>query len=333
VEVLVSPTQGLLTMTMKTVRPKARRLADLSLLAVALGLGVSACRLRPEREPDAQLIHFTAARGDTIIVNNEKPVPLPLPDPRASEWARRGGIAFEPIASRELELTAEGTVTCRHYGNANIRARIDGTLRTYQLLCRPVRVFYTHGGPVQFVTGDPVSGFPLDSVQGISIYARGPDNEPVTRLSGTLFIPNANIARGDGLRLTPRGVGSTLTSVTVGDHNAGQGVYVFERVSSVKALRPDQSMIALPVTLRAGETQRVTIPPGTWKFIMAPAGDSTGGIQYRVEGAACSRDKLPIRRSAYCFSRDSIDVRFTRPRGDSSSRPLVGELRLQRRAG
>jgi hypothetical protein len=298
VELMVSPAWGLLTMKPKTVRANARRLADVSLLALALGLGVSACRLRPEREPDAQLIHFTAARGDTIVVNNEKPVPLPLPDLSAGERAQRGAILFEPIASRELELTAGGTVTCRHYGNANVRARIDGTPRTYQLLCRPVREFYTHGGPIQFVTGDPVSGLPLDTVQGIGIYARGPDNEPVTRLSGTLYIPDANIARGDGLRLTPRGIGSTLTSVTVGDHNAGQGVYVFELISSIAALRPDQWMIALPVTLNPGETQRVTIPPGTWKFIMAPAGDSIGGVQYRVEGAACSRDKLPMQRRA-----------------------------------
>jgi hypothetical protein len=296
-----------------------------------LVFGASACTFGAAREPDAQLIHFSAASGDTIIVNNEKPVPLPLPGLGEPARARPGdAVSFAPIASHEVDLTAEGTVTCRRYGNATVRATIAGASRTYQLLCRPVHVFYTFGGPIQFVTGGDVPGLPVDSVQVMNVYARGPDNEPVTRLRGTLFIPDARVARGDGLRIVARGVGSTLTGISVGDHHAGQGVYVFERVPTLATLRPDQRMVALPITLSAGETKRVTVPPGTWKFIMAPAGDSIRGIQYRVEGAACSRDRMPIRRSAYCFSRDSIDVRFTRPVRDTSSLPMAGELRLQR---
>jgi hypothetical protein len=300
-----------------------------SLVIFAL-YGVSACTTGAAREPDVQIIHFTAARGDTIIVNNEKTVPLPLPGMSAAERLELGReILFEPITSREIELTSTGSVTCRHYGNAKVSARIDGEPRTFQLQCRPVRVFYSYGGPLQFVLGDPVPGLSNDSIQEMKLYVRGPDNEPVTRLGGTLYIPEADVARGDGLRIMPKGIGATVTSVRVGDHGAGQGVYVFERLSSLEHLRPDQTSIALPVTLDAGESRRITLPPGTWKLIMAPAKDSIDGIQYRVEGAACSVVP-PIRRSVYCYGQDSIDVRFTRPRGDSSSAPMVGELRLQR---
>jgi hypothetical protein len=287
------------------------------MLAAAALLATSACNDSQPGTP-ARLV---AGNSDTVVVNNQRPVQIPVRvlDARGHILPDTG-VRFEWTSGTSIPISVNGTVTCTQSGDASVRVSL-GTLTTNMLLrCRPVRSLHI-SGPVQLRLGD--------APQELQIEALGLDGRPVDLLAGTADIIDSSVAAFDGLRVRPRSPGAALAGVTVGEQSAGVGVHVFEKVTSLDNLRPEQTYIALSVRMQSAELRRWHLPAGVWMMTMLPYEDENRGLRLRIEGANCTPATLTKRRYV-CLVKSDASVIVYHPSRESSAAELSGELLVRR---
>jgi hypothetical protein len=266
-------------------------------MVCALLAQASACNA--PREPGAA-VRLLAGAADTVVVNNRRPVSMPVVALDASNRVvPASGIHYVRTGGDSLDINVDGVVTCTQRGDATVRASL-GAINTEVLLrCRPVKRLHI-AGPIQFVLGDSSQVIPLEAL--------GVDDNAVDLIAGTVATMRANVVGVEtGLRVTARTAGVSLTEVVVGDEHARVGVHVYEPVTTLDGLRADQRLVSMAMRLESGEMRRWQLPAGNWMLTMMPYEDVDAGLRLRVEGAVCVPARLTIRRIV-CESKERWNV-------------------------
>jgi hypothetical protein len=275
----------------------------------------------PGQEPGPP-VRLLAGAADTLVVNNRRPVPIPI---RALDVAGRAvpatGVRYAWMAGDSLDVTADGMVTCRRRGDATLRASLHAVaITTLVLRCRPVERLHI-AGPMQFVLGDSSQPIPLEALDTHGM--------PVDLLAGTVSEQRGGVfAVERGLRVRPRMAGASLTTVVVGDEHARVGVHVYEPASGLDGLRNGQELVAVSMRLASGEVRQWQLPAGGWMLTMMPYEDEASGLRLRVEGAACKPLAITRRRIACAVQQDASVIVY-HP-STTTAPDLTGRLLVRR---
>jgi hypothetical protein len=297
------------------VRPNGPALrAALAPLLVAAGCS----------KPPAKASQLIVGDVGSFIVNSVRPTPIAVRvlDDNGQPLATNG-VRFRWASGDALAVADAGTVTCTHSADAFVRASLDKLEAKALIRCRPVKSVHIPG-PMQFHVGDTAVAIPVD--------ARDFSGKPVSLLSGTADIIDTVVAVLDGFRVRPRKPGSTVVGVRIGDRTTGVGVHVYEPVSTLDGLRPEQKFVSVPVTLSGGTTVSWHLPPGNWMLTMMPYEDELRGLRLQVKGANCSRLAISPRRYG-CVAGKSDLVTVSHPSADRSAPKMSGELLVFRMPG
>lgn len=236
-------------------------------------VGLTACKGSPAR--------IVVGNADTVIVNNRRPVQLPV---RVLDAAGRAleptSVKYEWTAGVPISVSPTGTTTCTQPGDATVRASLGALVTDVLVRCRPVRD--VRGLlMMNLVVGDPPQDVPFEAV--------GTDGQPVTLISAQLTIDDSTVATLEGQRIRARVPGSTHVTIRVGDRRASASVHVYERVSTPEHIRPGQHL-AVPVQLTDGGMRRWRIPasPEVFFVTMLPNRDGQPVPRLAIVGANCS---------------------------------------------
>lgn len=264
------------------------------------------------REPAKILI----GSNDTVIVNNVRAVRL------ASRILSKDGHSlpdslarYQWISGDTIPVGADGIVTCGRPADATIRVSAGNVATQAILHCRPVEKVRVEA-PMQFI-------LPGDSAHTVRVQATDAQGSPVTLLAGSLMIRDSSVATWDGMKLRPRIPGTTVAGIRIGNRDAGMGVHVYERVSTLDDLRPDQRLVAVELKMTPGESKSWRLRPGGWMLTMLPEEDSQG-IRLRVEGATCSPGFT--KRRLVCATKDGATVMVYHPSAAGSGSIKTGYL-------
>lgn len=309
-------------MTIEVLRRRANRSTAARAASVAVALIVAPLTPTACKGPPARLVAGTA---DTMVVNSTRRVSVPVRvlDAKGRVLDSTGaGARFRWLSGLALPVSDSGAVTCTQRGDALVRVT-RGDLTTNLLVrCRPVASLRL-AGPVSLVLGD--------SAQDLPILALGADGMPVDLLAGEANIVDSSVAtleRRGTLRILPRATGATLVEVLVGGRSARAGVHVYERVSTLDGLRPEQRLVSVPLRLTSGEMHRWPLRAGGWMVAMLPGPDGRPGPSFRIDGAEC-RPALTERRYVCTVGPDASLIVY-HPWRASPHPELIGELLLRR---
>lgn len=280
--------------------------------AVAL-LFVSACKGPPAR--------LVAGVSDTVIVNNQRPIQLPI---RVLDAAGHvlpdTGVRYQWTSGVPVTVSATGVATCTQPGDATVRASL-GPVSTHLLLrCRPVSEVRALRMMNLVVGGSP---------QGLPFEAVGVDGRPVTLLTGRVTVQDSTIATVEKLRIRGRAPGSTALDMRIGDRLAHASVHVYERVSTPEGIRPGQHL-AVPVRLAGGEMRRwrISAAPEVYFLTMLPDRDEQQMPGLAIVGANC--EPWLDAQSYFCLAQHDAAVFVYHPQQADSAQELSGTLAVWR---
>jgi hypothetical protein len=279
--------------------------------AVAL-LFVSACKGPPAR--------LVGGVSDTVIVNNERPIQLPIRVLDADGHVLpNAGVRYRWTSGVPVSVSATGMATCTQSGDATVRASL-GVLTTDLLLrCRPVRDVRTLR-MMNLVVGGPAEELPFEAV--------GVDDRPVTLLTGQVTILDTTIATVENLRIRARAPGSTAIDMRIGDRVAGASVHVYERVATPEGILPGQH-VAVPVRLAGGEMRRWRLPAAREVYFLTMLPERAEDIpRLAIVGANCDPGFDP--HSYFCLAKDGASVFVYHPHETDSAAQLSGTLAVWR---
>jgi hypothetical protein len=249
-------------------------------------------------------VRLVVGVGDTFVVHSQKPTAITAEGHDAEGNAVAvTGVTYRQTGGDSVSLTADGTVTCTRKADAMVVATAGELSATAFVRCRPVKSVRI-SGPVQFFMGD--------TAQRLETQILGLDGKPLDVIAGTVSVLDRSVVGAEGMRVSARGVGITLLTLTVGDSSATTGVHVYQPVDAIVNLKPEQRLVAVRLSLRHGEYRRWTLPAGTWMITMLPYKDEKRGIRLSVKGAACVPEHLTPRRIS-CFTKDSALVTVEHP--------------------
>ena len=264
------------------------------------------------REPAKIMI----GSNDTVIVNNVRAVRL------ASRILSKDGRSlpdslarYQWISGDTVPVSADGIVTCSRMADATIRVSAGKAVTRATLRCRPVEKVRVDA-PMQFI-------LPGDSAHTVRVQATDAQGSPVTLLAGSLMIRDSSVATWEGMKLRPRIPGTTVAGIRIGNRDAGLGVHVYERVSTLDDLRPEQRLAAVELRMTPGESRSWRLRPGGWMLAMLPEEDSDG-IRLRVEGASCSPGFT--KRRLVCATKDGAAVTVYHPSASGTGPVKTGYL-------
>lgn len=261
--------------------PRARVRVALLLAVVALAATLGAVRLMLRAGPPARLVAEGHAGEDGIVVNNVKPVVLEVRV--LDENGRKlesSGVRYRWTAGAPITVSPAGVVTCTHHGDATVHASLGDIATSMEVWCRPVLEVRANSW-IDFVAGDRARDIPYEAL--------GVDGARITQLRGTASVMDTSVAKLVGATIAPRGVGRTQVQVTVGDRDVRMNVLVHEPVRTLEGLRPEQRLVAMPVSLAQGDTVEWTLPKGVlWlKYLPRDAGAAPPTITL-VGSASCA---------------------------------------------
>lgn len=276
--------------------------------AVALA-AIAACKGPPAR--------LVAGISDTVIVNNRRPVQLPMRvlDARG-HVLEKTDVRYRWISGMPVPVSATGVTECTHAGDATVRASLGLLARNVLVRCRPVtRVRALR--MMNLVVGGPAQELPFEVV--------GVDSQPVTMLTGRVTLEDSTIVALDGQRMRALAPGSTGLTMRVGDRSSYTSVHTYERVLTPEGIRPGQH-IAVPVRLAGGEMRRWRIPASPYNYFLAmlPARDEQSMPRFTIVGASCSPGMDA--HSFFCLAQHDATVIVYHPQQIASSEILSGTL-------
>lgn len=198
-------------------------------------------------------MRIAAGTADVVIVNNEKPVRLPVQVfDAAGHLLKSNDVRFHWIGGAPIPISASGRVTCKEPGDVDVRVSLGSLFRDVQLHCRPIRKLM--GG----IGGDFVAG---DLPAKLWISAIGTDGRPVDLIALSAQVQDSDVASLDGLNLQPKAPGTTEISLWAGDQWTSSYIRVYKRGASPEALRVGEGFASV-VRLHGGDMQRWSIPYG-----------------------------------------------------------------------
>jgi hypothetical protein len=266
-------------------------------------------------------VRLVVGYGDTFVVHSLKPTAIVVEGRDGEDKpVAMTGVSFRQTGGDSVGL-ANGTVTCTRNADAMIVATSGELTATALVRCRPVRSIAI-AGPIQFLLGD--------TAQSLGAKVLGLDGKQLDVIAGTVSLDDRAVAGAEGMRITPRGAGATLVTLTVGDSSARADVHVYQPLDALVNLRPEQKFVAVRLSLRSNEYRRWSLPAGTWMLTMLPYKDAERGIRLRVEGAKCAPETFTPRRIT-CAIKDSASVTVEHP-SKARAPEMEGQL-LVRKTG
>lgn len=296
------------------------RFADCSRLCIqtlaALLTCVSACD--PSAGRPAQWI---VGVGDTVIVNNWKPVRILSRVMDAAGHDIPGAAPrYQWVSGDTFAITAEGVVNCSRSGDAALRASLGTIVKSVTLHCRPVRQLRSTAS-MQLIVGDTSQPLPIEAIDM--------DDKPVRMLMGTVStMRDSVVAIEPGLRVSARTGGASLTTVSIGDLRVRVGIHTYERVQILDSLREKQRPTIVRLQLASGERKRWHLPTGEWMFTMLPYDDEATGLRLRVHNANCVPLLITKRRYTCVVMKNDGELVVSNPRATGAA--LTGELLVER---
>jgi hypothetical protein len=280
--------------------------------AVAL-LAASACKGPPAR--------LVVGASDTVVVNNERPVQLPIQVlDAAGRLLPDTGVRFQWTSGVPVPVSATGVATCTQPGDATVRASLGPLATQLFLRCRPVRE--VRGlRMMNLVLGDPPRELSFEAVDV--------DGRPVTLLAGQITVLDSSVATLEGQRIRGRAPGYTALDIRIGDRGTGASVHVYERVASPEGIRAGQH-VAVPVRLAAGEMRRWRLPAARELYFVAmlPDRDERQMPRLAIVGANCMR--WLDEQSFFCVAQQDASVFVYHPQQAGAARELTGTLAVWR---
>ena len=143
--------------------------------------------------PPARLVAGTA---DTIVVNNRRPVQLPMRVfDAAGHHLDSTSVRYQWTAGVPVEVSATGIVTCTQAGDATVHAALGALTTHVTLRCRPVSNVRALR-MMNLVVGDSAQEFPFEAIDV--------DGRPVTLLAGDLTVEDSTIVTVEGVCVRAR---------------------------------------------------------------------------------------------------------------------------------
>jgi hypothetical protein len=282
----------------------------LNLVAVVL-FAVAACKVPPAR--------LVAGIADTVVVNNVRPVRLPmqvldpsghvLPDTDV-RYTWRSGL---PVA-----VSTRGVATCTQAGDATVRASLGAVAADIVVRCRPVHEV-RGGGMFKLVVGDPPVDLLFEAVDAAG--------RRVTPVAAWVSVWVSSVVTLEGWRIRAHAPGWTTVEIGIGDTSVYYAVHVYERASRLQGIRPGQHL-AVPVRLAGGEMRSWQLPasPPVYGVEMLPDHDAKRAPRLAIEGANC----LGGPDSYSCFALEGASVIVYHPRQTDSASVWSGMLGVHR---
>jgi hypothetical protein len=283
------------------------------ILALSLLAG-AACKGPPSR--------LVAGTADTVIVNNQRPVQLPIRVlDAAGHRLDSTGVRYEWMAGEPVSVSATGVVTCAQAGDATVRASLGEVSTNVLLRCRPVREVRAMG-MMNLVVGGPA--------QELAFEALDVDERPVTMITGEVTVEDSTIVTVEGTRVRARAPGSTGLTMRVGDRQAYAAVHTYELVRTPEGIRPDQH-VAVRVRLAGNEMRRWRIfAPRSVNFVtMIPDSDEQQMPRLSFVGASCRPNPLSP-HSYICSAQHDASVIVYHPQDVDPAEVLSGTLAVWR---
>lgn len=262
-------------------------------------LALAGCKGPPAR--------LSAGAADTVIVNGRQPVRVPVSvfDARGHVLSSRGTL-FSRVSGTAASVGSDGNVTCAEKGDATVHASLASAAATILVLCRPIRDLRT--APLHLVVGD--------SAQPLPVGAIGMDGQPVSLLTGTATILDANVARLKGFSVMPRSPGKTVVGIRIGENISSIKVTVYQRSPTLDVIGPEHPLVAVPVTLESGDTRKLTLHRGNYLIGLLPQETE---VHMAVLGVRCVR--LPWERRFMCDVKDDATIVAYRSWSKNVSKP------------
>jgi hypothetical protein len=302
---------------------RARVAAVLAGLAL-MPLVVGALVLRDS--PPAALV-FEGQRGsddaNSIVLNTIHPVQLVT---RVLDAKQRelppATVRYEWASGTPVTVTRNGVVTCKELGDAEVRASAGAVATTLIVRCRPVSK--VHGDMVlSLIAGGATEALPLTAI--------APDGRRVDLIAWDARVEDSSIVALHGLQIRPVASGTTSVLVSIGDGATRIWVSVYEPVSTLAGLRPDQRLVSVPVHLGAGDTIRWPLPTGHFWLRFTPVSGSQPVPKIVVSGSISCMPELGPTDQASCIVRDpGARIRIMHP--GASRGQIVGRLALERKS-
>ena len=266
--------------------------------------------------PPARLVAGTA---DTIVVNNRRPVQLPMRVfDAAGHHLDSTRVRYQWTDGVPVPVSATGVVTCTQPGDATVHAALGSLTARVILRCRPVGKVRALR-MVNMVVGDSAQELPFDALDV--------NGRPVTLLTGELTVSDNTIATVEGQSIRARAQGVTDVTMRIGDRSAGASVHVYERVASPEVIRPGEHL-AVSVRVAGGEMRSWRLPasPETYFLTVLPDRDGQQMPRLAVVGAQCGRGM--DENSFFCLAQHGASVTVYHPQHVDSAQVLSGTLAI-----
>jgi hypothetical protein len=290
----------------------ARNLMRGLICAVAFA-AIAACKGPPAR--------LVAGTSNTVIVNNQRPVQLPM---RVLDAAGRHlekiGVRYRWTGGKPVPVSAKGVVQCTETGDATVRATLGALVTNVLVRCRPVSDLRAMR-MMNLVVGAPAEELPFEAI--------AMDSQPVTMLTGRITLEDSTIVTLEGQRVRAIAPGSTGLTMRVGDRSAYTSVHTYARVPTLERILPGQH-VAVSVRLAGGEMRRWRIPAARelYFFAMLPDPDEQSMPRFTIVGASCSPGLDA--HSYFCLARDNASVIVYHPQQIDPAETLSGTLAVWR---
>ena len=229
-----------------------------SVMALALVSAGAVAAWEARKGPPAYLVAGLTGAGEQVVVSTRRPVQLPMRvfdadgDPLAPI-----GVRYTLESGASASVSPEGVVRCAERGDAVVRASLGPLVTRVALSCQPVR-WLSMRGWYNFALGD--------AAQPLRVGAIGLDGQPVSRLAADVRIDDPSIATfertPEGTRLVPLAPGRTIVHVSAGGQHTGARVTVFEPVSTLEGLEPEQRYVLASTRLAPRASVRWPLPVG-----------------------------------------------------------------------
>jgi hypothetical protein len=216
-------------------------------------------------------------------------------------------------------VSALGILKCSTSADANVRVTLGRLSADFHVLCRPVYTLRTSGG-AELVIGD--------AAQALSFTALDEKGQSVAPLAGSVVIDDADVASVKGLRVSGRAPGMTEAHVRIGNFSRPVMLMVYERVSSLEGLRPEQRNVLVPLRLARGEEHRWRIPRGFYLISLSHSENAVSGPKLEFIGANCDPALCP--GSYLCRAPSSMTVIAYQPLEAARDGAAIAQVAMRR---
>jgi hypothetical protein len=260
--------------------------------------------------------------ADGIVLNTRRPVQL---ETRVLDAKGRAlsstDVRYRWGAGTPMKVSPSGVVTCKHPGDATVRASLGKVETSVLLRCRPVKDVRAQMG-INFVVGD--------SGRDLRFMALAPDGRPVDLLAGEVHVLDSTVATLTGTHIRPVAPGRTTVIVRIGDGESWTEISVYEPVRTFDGLRSDQRLVVAPVRLARGDTIRWPLPMGLFTLQFNRTSASQPSPTIAVDGLiVCMPDFGPGIDESFCLVRaPGASVRISHP--GTVTGAIVGNLAITR---